>query len=40
MVTGEPFIRFYTGAPIHHPNVQVLGSLCVIDHDPGPGADR
>ncbi len=37
LVTGEPFIRFYTGAPIHHPNGQVLGSLCVIDHEPRPG---
>jgi len=34
LVTGPPKIRFYAGAPLHAPNGQRVGTLCIIDDKP------
>lgn len=34
LVTGEPHIRFYAGAPLRAPSGHNIGTLCIIDNKP------
>ena len=34
LVTGEPHVRFYAGAPLQAPNGERIGTLCILDHVP------
>ena len=33
-MTGEPYIRFYAGQPLHGPGGHKVGSLCIADRRP------
>ncbi|WP_166261667.1 GAF domain-containing protein [Marinobacter salicampi] len=39
LVTGEPYIRFYAGIPLHSPGQMRVGTLCIIDDKPRRAQD-
>ncbi|GAB4362655.1 MAG: hypothetical protein Kow00114_18100 [Kiloniellaceae bacterium] len=40
LVTGDPRIRFYAGAPLRSPDGHNMGTLCVIDKSPREFSDE
>ena len=36
LVTGEPHLRFYAGAPLATPGGRKIGTLCILDTEPRP----
>ncbi|MDX6357947.1 MAG: hypothetical protein QOH37_1001 [Nocardioidaceae bacterium] len=34
LVTGDPGIRFYAGAPLAAPGGEIVGALCLVDYEP------
>ncbi len=37
VVTGEPFVRFYAGAPIRLPSGYTIGTVCLVSPEPRAG---
>ncbi len=37
LVTGEPHLRFYAGAPLATATGEIVGTVCVLDGEPRPG---